>query len=825
MFSLLSPSETNIHFRNQVDYDEEDNTYTYRGFYNGGGVAIGDVNNDGLPDIYFTGNKVKSRLYLNKGNFQFEDITDKAGVGCEGVWSTGATFVDVNGDGLLDLYVCKSGKPGGPKRYNELFINNGDNTFTDRAKEYGLDNVGLSTHAVFFDYDHDGDLDCYLLNNSLKSVVSFEAAEGARNTPDAGGGNKLYRNDGGHFTDVTVKAGIFSSAIGFGLGATIGDVNRDGWDDIYVSNDFFEKDYLYINNHDGTFTESLEKQIGEISKGAMGADIADLNNDGYPEIFVTEMCPQREDRLKTKAQFDNWNQYQALIDKGFYKQFGRNTLQLNNGNGTFSEIGRYAGIATTDWSWGALIFDMDNDGYKDVFVANGIYKDLLDQDYSAFMADRANVRNMMQQKNNFIKRLIDTIPSEALPNYAFRNNGDLTFTDKAADWGLGTSSFSNGAAYVDLNNDGALDLVVNNVNMDAFVYRNNANTVAKNHWLKFNLVGEGMNRFAVGAQITVYDKDKTFYIEHNPMKGFESSMDYRPNLGLGALERVDSVVVNFVNGKTLVLKDVATNQILTVKQSDAVQKTPFFDEAYAVGKGKNGAGNQPAAQKPIFTDTSALTGIDFKHAENTFSDFDVEPLLFQMNSADGPKMAVGDVNGDHLDDVFIGGAKGQAGKLYVQLPNGQFKESPQPDFAKDARSADDVDAVFFDADGDGDLDLIIASGGSDAENLDDRFYRNDGKGHFTRDLTALPPGKPFATSCIRVGDFDGNGSPDLFTGMRMKPGAYGAPVGAYLLKNDGKGHFTAVTPTVAPELRQLGMVTVALWVDFECDGALDFVVV
>jgi len=822
LFTLLSPNETGIDFKNLLDYNDSLNCYTYRSFYNGGGVAIGDVNNDGLPDIYLTGNLQKSRLYLNRGNFKFEDVTDKAGVGCEGVWATGATFVDINGDGLLDLYVCKSGPPVGTKRYNELFINNGDGTFTEKAKEYGLDNVGLSTHAVFFDYDHDGDLDCYLLNNSMRSVVNFDAAEGARDVRDPEGGNKLLRNDGGHFTDVSAKAGIYGSAIGFGLGVTIGDVNRDGWDDIYVSNDFFEKDYLYINNHDGTFTESLESQIREISKGAMGADIADLNNDGYPEIFVTEMCPEREDRLKTKAQFDSWNQYQLLINKGFYKQFGRNTLQLNNGNGTFSELGRYAGVSATDWSWGALIFDMDNDGNKDIFVANGIYKDLLDQDYSNFRADPNSMQHLINEdRHNAIKRLVDMIPTEALPNYAYRNEGDMRFTNKAREWGLGKPSFSNGAAYVDLNNDGAMDLVVNNANMEAFVYRNEGAKLNKNRWLKFNLVGEGMNRFAVGAQITVWAKGKSFYVEHNPMKGFESSMDYRPNIGLGDAEKADSIIVEFIGGKRLVLKDVPTNQMLTIKQSDAHEPTPFYGQAYAFGKTSE---KEAPKKAPVFKEATDAFGVNFKHEENAFSDFDIEPLLFQMHSAEGPKICKGDVNGDGLEDVFIGGAKGQAGKLYLQQPNGQFVESTQPAFAKDTHSSDDVDAVFFDADGDGDLDLLVASGGSDGENLDDRFYQNDGRGHFTRDMGALPSGKPSATSCVRIGDFDGDGFPDIFEGMRLKPGSYGTPVGGYLLKNDGKGHFAPVTPTFAPGLRDLGMVTDAAWIDYDGDGHLDLVV-
>ncbi|MDQ6814455.1 MAG: VCBS repeat-containing protein, partial [Bacteroidota bacterium] len=481
MFTLLPAARTNVAFTNNISYTEEFNPYTFRNFFNGGGVAVGDLNNDGLPEVFFCSNQGSNKLYLNKGNFNFQDISTAAGVGSDSIWSTGVTMADVNGDGLLDIYVCKSGELKGSTRSNELFINNGNLTFSEKAKEYGLDNRGLSTHAVFFDYDNDGDLDCYLLNNSFRSVGNYDLVRDQRKIIDTLGGNKLYRNDANHFRDVTLKSGIYSSKIGFGLGVTISDVNNDGWQDIYVSNDFFEKDYLYLNQHNGTFKETLEKYVNEISMNSMGADIADINNDGYSDIYVTDMLPEQDARIKTKTNFENWNKYQSNITNGYYKQFVRNSLQLNAGlispsigsfkEVGFSEIGRYANVSATDWSWGALIFDMDNDGNKDIFVANGIFKDITDQDYIQYSANEAgNIRQrILNKEKNIIKNLVDLIPSHPISNYAFSNNGDLTFTNKAKEWGLDEKGFSNGSAYGDLDNDGDLDLVVNNVNMPCFI--------------------------------------------------------------------------------------------------------------------------------------------------------------------------------------------------------------------------------------------------------------------------------------------------------------------------------------------------------------------
>jgi len=813
LFTLLDKKQTHIGFENKLEYTEEFNTYTYRNFYNGAGVGIGDFNNDGLPDIYFCGNQVGNKLYINKGNFVFEDVTEQAGVACAGSWSTGVSIADVNGDGWPDIYVCKSGKPGGPHRHNELFINNGDLTFTERAAEYGLDDMGLSNHAAFFDYDHDGDLDCYLLNNSFESVSEYDIKPGQRQIRDTLGSNKLYRNDNGHFVDVSKEAGIYGSKIGFGLGVSIGDVNRDGWPDIYISNDFFERDYLYINNHDGTFIESLEDQMREISLGAMGSDMADINNDAYPEIFVTEMTPEGNARRKTKAMFESWDRYQNKVNNGYYHQFARNTLQLNNQNGSFSEIGRLSGVSSTDWSWGALIMDLDNDGWKDIFVANGIYKDLLDRDYLNFYSDPSVVRSLIKTQKKAILSMIDMMPSVKVPNYAFHNNKDLTFTNLSSEWGLSTPSFSNGAVYVDLDNDGDLDLVVNNVNMPPFIYRNETNGKPGANFLNLTLKGSGKNTAAIGAEVTLYTGTDLKYQELMPMRGFESTVDTRLNFGLGSTPTVDSAVVNWPDGRFTVLQNVNANQFLKLDQKDAVNRSSPVQE-----------------KKPIqiFQKTEKIAGLDFKHTENDFNDFERDRLLFQMVSNEGPHIAIGDVNGDKLDDIFICGAKDSPGALYIQDKNGHFRNTNEELFEAD-KISEDTDCAFFDADGDGDLDLYVASGGnefpSSSSALADRLYLNDGKGHFTKSTQILPAGKYESTSCVKPSDFDKDGDLDLFVGIRLQPFEYGLPGNGYLLQNDGHGNFSDVTAKIALGLIGIGMITDMAWADVDNDGDLDMVIV
>ncbi|MBS1976807.1 MAG: CRTAC1 family protein, partial [Bacteroidetes bacterium] len=639
LFTRIPSAKTGITFTNNLSYSEEFNVYTYRSFYNGAGVGLGDVNNDGLVDIFFCGNQVSNKLYMNLGNFRFRDITDQAGLASAGVWSTGVSMVDVNGDGWLDIYVCKSGNPKGERRSNELFINNRDLTFTEMSESYRINDQGLSTHAVFFDYDKDGDLDCYLLNNSFRSVGNYDLRKDQRLIRDTLGGNRLYRNEGNRFKDVSEEAGIYGSSIGFGLGVTVGDVDKDGWEDIYVSNDFFEKDYLYINQKNGRFKEELESHLQEISMGSMGADMADINNDGFQEIFVTEMLPEGEGRLKTKAQFENWQKYQLNFSSGYYRQFPRNVLQLNNMDGSFSEVGRLAGVDATDWSWGALIADLDNDGFKDIFVANGIYKDLLDQDYVNFMADPNTVSEILRRDNQVIKKLVDMMPSEPLPNYAFHNNHDLSFTNLSSDWGLADPGFSNGSAYGDLDNDGDLDLVVNNVNMESFVFRNNADSLFPGrHYLKFSLRGEGNNKFAYGTQITIRHRGQTFYLEAEPMKGFQSNVDHRLHFGLDTLSTVDTVIVKWPDARITLLTNLNADQEVLLNQKDA-------------GSGKAVPAREATSVK-LLSSVDGKIGITYHHKENDFVDFDRDRLLYHMMSTEGPRMSVGDVNGDHLDDFY-----------------------------------------------------------------------------------------------------------------------------------------------------------------------------
>lgn len=805
LFELLSEDQTGISFRNDLAYSEKINPYTFRNFYNGAGVALGDINNDGLIDILFAGNQTSNRLYLNQGNLKFKDITQSAGLESTGYWSTGVSMADINGDGLLDIYVCKSGPGGGDNRHNELFINNGDLTFSERSKEYGLAEEKLSQHAVFLDFDKDGDLDLYLLANSGRSVGIFDLREGQREIRDPDGGNKLFRNDGAIFTDVSESAGIYGSAIGYGLGVTVADLNQDNWPDLYISNDFFERDYLYLNNQDGTFSEVLPETLKEISMGSMGADIADLDNDTRPDIFVTEMLPADLARVKTKTPFEEWDKYQANVKAGYHHQFTRNTLQRNLGfkSGTqkpvFIEMSRQIGMDATDWSWGALIFDADNDGWKDVFVANGIVKDLTDFDFVDFYVNNQRKVQGYREDSVLLTKMIDAFPSIPQQNFWFKNLGNWEFENQAATQGLHQLTFSTGSAYGDLDNDGDLDLVVNNLNERAFIYKNTSRENGSGNYLQLDL-GDSF-----GAKVTCYANRKTYYQEFQPVKGYMSSVDPRLHFGLGENTKLDSVEILWPDGKTSILKNVSANQILKPDQADAV-----------------------LLEEPLPSITTLLSlsdkEIPFKHIESEFVDFDRDRLRFWMISNEGPKAAKADVNQDGLEDLFIPGAKGKSSTLLIQEKGGKFRNHQSTLFAEDSL-AEDVTAYFFDANGDVAPDLLVGSGsiefGSNSPLYQDRLYLNDGKGNYAKSNQVF---SSFPTSFILSNDIDHDGDEDLIIGARSIPFAYGIPAGIQVWENDGKGSFQNITSKFGDAIQSLGMLTSGAIADLDEDGKQELIV-
>ncbi|QKZ13424.1 VCBS repeat-containing protein [Spirosoma sp. KUDC1026] len=829
LFNELTADQTGITFVNDVKQEGENNVLNYPYYFNGGGVAVGDLNNDGRPDIYFTGNKTPNRLYLNQGGLTFTDVTDKAGVAATDGWKTGVTLADVNQDGWLDIYVCRSAMGDSTLRRNLLFINNKDTlnggpTFSERAAEYGIADASYSTQAAFFDYDHDGDPDLFVLNHSLPQYAGFSKLLGSyKQEKDNRFGSKLYRNDKGpdekpHFTDVSTQSGLINNVLSFGLGIAVSDVNADGWPDLYVSNDFNEEDYLYLNTGQHgpgkpSFRNVAREATGHTSLFSMGSDVADINNDARPDILTLDMLPATNERIKLSSGDDNYDKYRMLLDAGFHPQTMRNMLQLNNGvttseNGlampTFSEIGQLSGIANTDWSWSALLADYDGDGWKDLFVTNGYEKDYTNMEFLKFTVDeRVKARETGQGAS--VDQILDRMPSIDVGGFLFRNNADLTFTDVTKDWGLTRAIKANGAAYADLDSDGDLDLIANAMNAPAVIYQNKAVEDRNATFLTINLQQNNPARQLTGTKVWVYAGGHAQYQEFSPVRGFQSCQYVPLTIGLNRQQKADSVRIVYPDGHTQLVRNVPASKVLAPRYEDATQVFTY---------------PQPSAA--LFAET-VVSG--WRHTPIDTNDFKRQQLLPYQFSYSGPKLATGDVNKDGRNDLYVAGAKGQAGVLWLQQADGTLRQQSVSAFEQDRGSQDEA-AAFFDADKDGDLDVYVVSGGYPfAQNdplLQDRLYLGDGRGNFTKAVNALPK-ETVAGACVTPFDVDHDGDLDLFVGARFVPGNYPTVARSSVLLNDGHGHFTDATPICLGNAEKLGLVCDARAADINRDGWPDLV--
>lgn len=821
LFELLSSDETGIHFNNRLREDDQLNILTYEYFYNGGGVGAGDINNDGLTDLVFTGNMTESKLYVNKSKDQrieFEDITAKSGIEIPEGWARGVAMVDINADGFLDIYVCRAGPAQVGTLPNLLFINQKNDTFKEEGKAYGLDYSGNTTQAAFFDYDHDGDLDAYLVTNvmNMRGPNNIRPKINDGSSPNA---DRLFRNNGnGTFTDVSKESGILEE--GYGLGIAVTDVNNDGWPDVYISNDYVSNDLLYINQQNGTFKNAIASYFKHQSYSAMGNDAADIDNDGLVDFITVDMLPEDPVRRKNMFGLMNYDRHLSELRMGYEPQFMRNTLQHNEGNApggkqpVFSEIGRYSGVEATDWSWGALFADYDNDGFRDLMITNGYPKDITNRDFVIYRM--AEYEMQMRSGNGDNRRLTEAlkkVEGAHVPNYLFSNNHDLTFANKSAEWGFDIPSFSNGAVYADFDNDGDLDVAMNNIDHEAFLYENHSERKPERHFLTVKLKGPALNRDGFGVKIWLWTPQGKQYAEHSPYRGYQSTTEpNREHFGLGNAAQIDSLTIVWPDSRMQVLKNVKASQVLELDHSRAMGKASanYPDPV----KGVAGAS--------LFTGLKS-SGIDFQHKDDLYIDFKIQPLLPHLLSQNGPGIAVGDVNGDGLDDFYVGGAFNQSGRVFVQDKQQRFSSKA---LVAGQKYEEDMGALFFDADGDNDQDLYVVSGSNEFEAgsryYQDRLYNNDGKGNFKLNPDALPA-LTASGSTVNAADFDRDGDLDLFVGGRLSPGAYPMPGESYLLRNDG-GSFVEVTQQVCPEIKTVGMVTTALWTDFDQDGWVDLIV-